>query len=440
MRAEGDRLTSEGDAEPRNPRFFRIFFGATPVLTPEARRILRLVALGLFFENYDIGLLGAALPQISADLGIGESESGFLTGWIRLGGLGTLLMLPLADRFGRRRLFLVALLGMGLGTLATAFSQTPAWFGAIQLVTRIFLLAASMLGVVIVVEEFPASQRGAGIGMLTVLGGIGYGLAAVLYGFVDVIPFGWRALYVLGGAPILVVPFYRRALPETRRFQRGAELEPRAAGGPWEFAAPLLALIRSHPRRVAAVGFTGLFTAAGGIPLFQYASWHVQNNHGWSPADYAMLVLGAGLIAVAGNVVGGRGSDRWGRRGVGSLAYALAPLFVALYFLGPASLLVPAWGLAVFCNSGGEVILRAMASELFPTRQRAASGGWLIGVQTLGWSSGLFMVGGMTSAGTGLPQAVALVACLLVLGALALLLLPETSGHELEALHDEGSP
>jgi hypothetical protein len=50
------------------------------------------------------------------------------------------------------------------------------------------------------------------------------------------------------------------------------------------------------------------------------------------------------------------------------------------------------------------------------------------------------MVGGMTSAGTGLPQAVALVACLLVLGALALLLLPETSGHELEALHDEGSP
>jgi putative MFS transporter len=396
-----------------------------------------LVALGLFFENFDIGLLGAALPQISDSLGVGESESGYLTGWIRLGGLGTLLMLPLADRFGRRRLFLVALLGMGVGTFATAFSQSAAAFAVLQMITRVFMLAASMLGVVIVVEEFPAAQRGAGIGMLTVLGGLGYGLAAVLYAFVDVLPYGWRALYVLGVAPVFVVPFYRRSLQETRRFERRGAIERRSRQGLREWAEPILALARAHPRRVAAVGITGFFTAAGGIPLFQYASWHVLNNHGWTPGDYAMLVIGAGVIGVLGNVVGGRGSDRFGRRGVGSLFYAVAPLFTGLYFLGPAALLPLAWGLAVFCNSGGEVILRAMASELFPTRQRAASAGWLIGVQTLGWASGLFLVGWGTEQTGSLPLAVAAVAGSLVLGALALLVLPETSGHELESLHRE---
>ena len=356
---------------------------------------------------------------------------------IRLGGLGTLLMLPLADRFGRRRLFLVALLGMGLGTLATAFSQTAASFAVLQMGTRVFMLAASMLGVVIVIEEFPAGQRGAAIGMLTVLGGLGYGLAAVFYAFIDVLPYGWRALYVLGSAPVFVVPFYRRVLPETRRFERRAGSEAPAWEGLRGWVSPLLALTRSHPRRVAAVGVTGFFTAAGGIPLFQYASWHVQHTHGWSPGDYALLVLGAGLIGVFGSVMGGRGSDRFGRRGVGSLFFALTPLFVGLYFLGPAVLLPLAWGLAVFCNSAGDVILRAMASELFPTRQRGASAGWLVGVQTLGWASGLFLVGWGTELTGSLPLAVAAVAGALVLGALALLVLPETSGQELESLHEE---
>ena len=102
--------------------------------------MLGLVALGLGFENYDIGLLAAALPQISRDLGIGEAESGYLTGWIRLGGLGTLLLLPLADRLGRRRVFLLCLFGMGLGTLATAFSQTSLQFALAQMLARVFML------------------------------------------------------------------------------------------------------------------------------------------------------------------------------------------------------------------------------------------------------------------------------------------------------------
>lgn len=431
--AEGDRLSE--DAE-QNPWYLRPFFGPRPVLPREAERILRLVALGLFLENYDVGLLGAALPQIAGELGISESHSGYLTGWIRLGGLGTLFALPLADRLGRRRVFLTAVLGTSFGCLATALSQTALQFGLAQLITRVFMLAASMLAVVIVIEEFPAAQRGAGIGMLTVLGGLGFGLAAVAYGFVGHLSFGWRILYGVGVVPALLLPAFRRALPETSRFERHRHAEaPR--GGLRAWAAPLVALARTHPRRVSAVGLTGFFTAAGGISLFQYASWHVQRAHGWTPSDYSVMVILAGLIGVTGSVVGGRGSDRFGRRWVGSAGYALYPLFAALFFLGPGSLLAIAWGLAVFFAAAGDVILRAMASELFPTGQRGASSGWLIGVQTLGWTVGLFLVGWGTDVGGDLGLAIAVVACFMLLGALSLLVLPETSGHSLESLHGD---
>ena len=134
---------------PRNNWFLRIFFGNAPPLAPELRRVLRLVALGMVFENYDIGLVNSALPQIADDLAISTQDTGFFLGAIRLGGFLTILMVPFADRLGRRRVFLASLIGMSLGTFATAFVQTPEQFVAVQLITRAFMLAGAALAVVI---------------------------------------------------------------------------------------------------------------------------------------------------------------------------------------------------------------------------------------------------------------------------------------------------
>jgi MFS family permease len=124
----------------RNPWYLAPFFGREPALATGSLRVLGLVSLGMFFENYDMGLVNAALPQIAAELGMATDETGFHLGAIRLGGLGAFLILPFADRIGRRRVFLGALVGMSLGTLATALSQTPLHFTLLQMITRAFLL------------------------------------------------------------------------------------------------------------------------------------------------------------------------------------------------------------------------------------------------------------------------------------------------------------
>lgn len=431
-------MADSSPESPRNNWFLRIFFGNAPPLAPELRRVLRLVALGMVFENYDIGLVNSALPQIADDLAISTQDTGFFLGAIRLGGFLTILMVPFADRLGRRRVFLASLIGMSLGTFATAFVQTPEQFVAVQLITRAFMLAGAALAVVILVEEFPAELRGGALGLLLMIGGLGYGLGAALYGSVDALPHGWRDLYAFGVLPLVLLPFLRRSLTETRRYTAHQESHGNdAAAGFRGWVEPVIALVRGRPVRTAAIGLAGFFSSMGGIVFFQYTSYFIQNVHGWRPEQYAVVVLVGGLIGVSGNVLGGRGSDHWGRKRVGALCLASAPLWSALFYLGPSSTLVPAWGMYVLFISAGDLIVRALASELFPTSHRGTASGWLVLVQTCGWTTGLFLVGVGTDGIEDLGPAVFAVSLATLVAAACLLLLPETRRLELEVISGE---
>lgn len=415
-----------------------LFFGSGASIESAPLGVLRLVALGMIFESYDIGLVNAALKQISLSIGMSTSDTGFVMAGVRLGGLGVLLLIPLADVIGRRRMFLVSLIGMSIGTCLTGFCQTREQFLLLQLLTRAFMLTGAALSVVILIEEFPTGQRGAALGLMAVLGGMGYGLGAFLYGAVDFLPYGWRSLYAIGIAPLTLLPFFRRSLQETRRFEQHAEQQnrggatPRASLATW--LGPLLELARTHPRRVATVGLAGLFGAMGSIAVFQYTSYFVQEAHGWTPGQYSLLVLGGGLIGMFGNVLGGRGSDRFGRRKVGFGALALAPIFATIFFTGPASALVISWGLYVFCMSAGDVVIRALSAELFPTSQRGSSGGALIAVQSLGFGGGLLLFAFGTGSAGNLGEVVSWVSLSSIGAGICLLFLPETHRQELETI------
>jgi MFS family permease len=392
------------------------------------------VGLGLFFENYDIGLVNAALPQIAQDLGMQPGESGFYAGAIRLGGVGAFFVLPFADRLGRRRVFLASLVGMSVSTFATALSQTPLQFALLGMLARVFLLTASALALVILVEEFPAERRGAAVGCLSVLGGLGFGASAALYAAVDLLPFGWRALYAVGLAPVALLPFFRRSLRETTRFERDREARGGDAGGLRAWVAPVAALARTHPRRALAMGGAGLLAAMGGIAAFQYSSFFVQDVHGWQPGHYTLLVFGGGSLGLLGNVLGGRGSDHLGRRLVGVTCLAFAPLFIVSFYQGPALTLALCWGLGVLCTSAGEVVVRTLSAELFPTSHRGSATGWLILVQSLGWASGLFLVGLGPEGWNGMARTIPLISLACAAAGACLLLVPETNRRELEGI------
>jgi MFS family permease len=425
---------------PRRPWWIPPILGRVPDVEPRLVRLLGLVTLALFFESYDVSMLTAALRYIAADLHIAETDLASYLATIRLGALPALAIIPLADRLGRRRMFLVSMVGVSVGTFLTAFSRTASEFVGMQMATRAFVLTGAAVAAVIVTEEFPAEHRGWGIGMMGALSACGFGLGSALFAAIDVLPYGWRSLYAVGLVPLLLLPTLRRHIQETDRFTRHRAERLGSGGTPFSFGGwlrPLASLVSTHPLR--AIGITvaaGLF-AIGETSVFQFTGYFTQHVRGWSPAEYSAMVLVGGGVGVLGNLVAGQLADRIGRRVVGGLAIGFFPAFAWLFYGGPGWSVPIAWTAFIFCETAAGAIIRAFSTELFPTAQRGTSAGWVSLVQTLGWAGGLWLVGLGTRVPGDIARLTSLVSLVALPGAATMLLLPETRRRELEAISPE---
>jgi putative MFS transporter len=420
----------------RNPWWIPPFLGAVPDVEPRLVRLLGAVTLALAFEAYDISMLTSALKHIARDLDMPETHLGMYLAATRLGALPALLLVPLADRIGRRRVFLGTVVAISAGTFLTAFSRTAAEFVAVQTLTRAFILTGAAVAAVIITEEFPAAHRGWGIGIMGAVSSAGFGLGALLFAAIEHLPYGWRTLYAVGLVPVLLLPRFRREVPETERFAEARH--HRTTGGPWH--RPLRALARTYPLRAALITLAAGLFAVSEVAVFQFTGYFTQTVHGWSPGQYSAMVVIGGLVGILGNVVAGRLGDRIGRRLVGALFLGFFPLFAWLFYRGPAWSVPLAWTLFIFCQTGGGTVIRAFSTELFPTAQRGTAAGWVTLVQTLGWAGGLALVGLGTHAPGDLARRTSSLAFLALLAAPALLVLPETRRRELEAISREDAP
>lgn len=422
-------------ARRRNPWWIPPFLGRVPAdLEDRHLNLLGAVSLALFFEEYDIAMLTAALKHIAADLGMPIHRRGLDLGLIQLGGMVAFLVIPFADRIGRRPVFVASLAAMGLLTFVTAFVQTPEQFIAMQAFTRAFFVAGTAVAFVIVAEEFPAAHRGWGMGMAAAIGAVGHGFGAIAFSQIERLPHGWRDLYGFGIAPLALLPFFLRRVGETTRFTAHArESGVNELGGLRGALVPLLALAGTHPWRAVGVALAGLCAAGAVLPSIRMSADYTQTKLGWEPQEYSLMVVAAGAVGIIGNIVAGRLGDVFGRRRTGFVLLSLFPLASALFYNGPGWAVVVAWVGLVFFSMGGRIILRALATELFPTAYRGAASGMFSVLETLGSAGGLFFLYfyGTTNI-DDVSVATPLVALAIYVSAFVLLAFPETRRRELE--------
>lgn len=421
----------------RNPWWIPRFLGKVPLGVGDIElKLLAAVSLALTFEEYDLAMLTSALKFIAQDLGMAEDKLGTYLGLIRLGALPAFLLIPLADRFGRRLLFLISVVVTGLATFATAFAQTPAQFVGLQMLTRIFVVAGSAIAFVMITEEYPAEHRGWGIGMLGALGVMGHGLAAGLFALIDKLPFGWRSLYAVGLVPVLLLPWFRSRVPETKRFaaHREALADAAAHAGGAASLRSLIDLFASRPARAIGIAIVAFLPSIGLVSAFQFTGYFTQTVHGWSPGHYSAMVIIGGAVGIVGNVAAGYLGDRIGRRLVGFGLFALFPVFVGLFYKGSGWIVPVVWVAFVFCSQGGRMVHRALATELFPTAHRGAASGLFAILQTAGEAAGLFYLSAQSQETGNLANVISMLAVVVALGGAAILLFPETKQRELEEI------
>lgn len=428
-----DEATATGDHGPHRvfPRFILRQF---PPLTPRQWRVFWISTTAGFFDSYDGALLSLTLKQIQRGLGIAEGSLGAMLSMIRLGYLASLLIAPLADVFGRRRLLLYTIVGYTIFTGLSALAPHQGGFVAAQFLARAFSGAEATVSLVILVEEVDAAVRGWAIGMQGALAVSGYGLAAILFAFIAIIPFGWRGLYALAIVPLLLVIPLRRALPESRRF----EFERASGLRPVSVIAPIKALFEAYPGRLAMLSAVAFLNAMGSSPASFFFPLYLQNAHHWSPKQVSSLVVFGGALGILGSVFGGRISDRRGRRLTGALCMTIGPLLTFWMYATRGNLVVGVWIVRLFFDTSSATIMSAYSAELFPTSHRAAASSAQVVAGTTGGALGLFIEGLLYGVmGSHWSAIRALAGFWLIAPLVMLLCFPETAALELEKISPE---
>ncbi len=407
----------------------RLLVRPPEAIPPEHRRLLLLVGAGTFFANYDLNIYGFAMPQIQAGLAIPENEISTLNATFRMGVVPALALAYFADLVGRRTLLLVTLAGAILATVATAFSETATQFLIAQALARVFIYTEEMLCVVFIAEEFSDRTRGWGIGAISALGAAGAGTAALVFALVNLLPFGWRALYAIGAFPLAWLLWARRRLPETKRFTSSV-----ARGHP---LTPIVELVRAYPGRLALIVAATIPFSFGLANAVIFFSKVLQSTHGWAPGHVAALTL-MGITAIPGMIVAGTLSDLYGRRLVLSvLILVCAGSFGLFYTWASGPWLALFWLAGILAYLSIDALVSALCAELFPTSHRSIASGIRVLASSLSGSAALVLEGSMYDLFQAHPPAIALLILPAPLALIPIWFLPEPARKSLDDISAE---
>jgi predicted MFS family arabinose efflux permease len=273
-------------------------------------RKYRWVVLGvlLFIEiiaYVDRFLIVSFAPQITVELGLSDTQFGFLSGvvWVLSFGVMAMFMGSLADRFGRPRIIAAGVFVWSVCTAASGFAES-----FMQMTVARFFVATGEAALVpaataLFAEIFDPRQRGTVNGLFFMGLPLGLGLSFVISGTVGA-TLGWRNTYIVLGVIGVAISLALAFVHEER------EQHPDELGEP--FLRQVRAVLRELWRRpvvmLVIAGFVVVHVVFAEMSFLQL--WLVREQH----ADAAQIAERVGwlqiVVGTLGAVVGGVAGDR----------------------------------------------------------------------------------------------------------------------------------
>jgi MFS family permease len=250
----------------------------------------------------------------------------FLIGW----GL-SMVWGPLADRFGRVRTLMLTILCYSIFTCLGAAAANVWQLAVFRLLAGVGIGGEWSMGGTFVAEEWPEDRRRMGAGLMHTGYYFGFFLAAIANYYVGA-RYGWRAMFVIGGLPAILVGFIRYGVREPVRWQATRD-RPTPTQAFLRLFSPLYARRTILNSIYLLVSIVGLWAGSVYVPA---SVTYLAAREGYSSADaartasYATTLLSIGTIL--GCVVLPPLADRWGRRITLGAYFALMFVSIAVGF------------------------------------------------------------------------------------------------------------
>ncbi|HEX4249064.1 MAG TPA: MFS transporter, partial [Pseudonocardia sp.] len=191
------------------------FVDERPV-SPFQYGVVTLCGLIMFIDGFDTQAISYLAPRIAREWGLSQALLGPIFS-AALAGLmvGYLVLAPLSDRFGHKRLLVVATVSFAVCTLAAVWSSNVTELVALRFLTGLGLGAAAPSAIALTGEFSPKRLRATFVLAIYCGFSLGFVVAGVAAGAL-VPAYGWRSLFWVGAVvPLLLVPALVRLLPES---------------------------------------------------------------------------------------------------------------------------------------------------------------------------------------------------------------------------------
>lgn len=375
------------------------------------------------FDGFDVAVIAFASNPLAEYFQLNEEALGLLLGLDYVGVvLGSVVIAPLSDRFGRRSVLLVNLAVLAVGVYCTSLANDVYVFAIFRQISG--LAAGAILPIALSLGNesvFSPKHKNVTVALLTLSGPFG-GIIAGAATNILAPQYGWQSIFVFGGIMLGVIFIVSwLVLPHSVEF-----LSKRRAEGDLERVNKIRRKMKVEELDAlpeietdTKVGVKGILSAQylrSSVLLwvvFSLLMFSLQFIFKWTPKiltkqgmemlDANKITMGLILGGIVGIIFMGRMSSRYPLKNLVAGAFIFGAL-VSIGFVSVGTTFGLLFGFAFLVGSSLQACYAGMnisAMRIYDTQARSTGTGWMMGIGKIGGILGPMVAGVLFGAGYG---------------------------------------
>lgn len=390
-------------------------------------KLLGIAGLAWMFDAMDVGILSFVIAALVREWSLTPNEMGWIGSINSIGmAVGALVFGVLADKVGRKKVFMITLVLFSVAGGLSALTTTLAAFLILRFFVGMGLGGELPVASTLVSESVEAKERGRVVVLLESFWAAGWLLSALISYFI-ILNYGWRIGLIITALPAFYAIYLRLKLPDSPRFVSN-ETQSRSImqnmKDVWS---------KKYAKRTLMLWIVWFMVVFSYYGMFLWLP-SVMVMKGFDLIKSFEYVLIMTLAQLPGYFTAAWLIEKAGRKFV-LITFLLGTAASALVFgsADSTAVLIVSGMLLSFFNLGAWGALYAYSPEQYPTVIRGTGSGMAASVGRIGGILGPLLVGTLVTAGYEIGFIFGIFCVAIVIGVLAVLFLgTETKQLELD--------